>query len=297
VKIVKDFIDLVSFGNISVTGSGVQIGSFSNGRTPSGTGFLSMNVTVPGGFNVGSNITLNVGSSDRFNLRVVRQGLVTSITANPQPSTIQARTPWTATVSGVDIANVTPAFAAPSCHTTSNLTQSATTVTFTVTRNVSCTTNTFQLGVNPSTSNNDPPKYVTSAGQAPGLGFSYQPIGVACTSVPNMGKTIIRTPSAGQVIVFTGGTPSPANITIRWDSLTLNQQAAPNNEWIVAYTPGNTSGGGLLPGTNGKSKFFTVRGLFKTLPIVIPGTHTVSIQAKNCDVPADVASMSFQTRY
>ena len=297
VKIIKDFIDLVPFQMVSVTGTGVTLGSISNGKTPAGTGFIQMNVTVPAGFNLGSNVTLNVGLNDRFNLRVVNQGLVTSMTANPQPSTIQVGTPWTATVSGVDLNGAVPATLA--CHTTSNLAQGATSVTFTVTRNATCATNSFVLNVNPSGAN-DPPKYVTSAGQAPALAFSYippPPTGVVCTSVPNIGAPTIRTPSGGQAIVFGSGAPSPSNITIRWDSLTVNQQAAPNNEWLVSYTPGNTSAGGLLPGTNGKSTTSLVRGLSKTLPVIIPGSHTISIQAKNCGSSASVASVSFVTRY
>lgn len=297
VKIIKDLIDLVPFQLVSVTGAGVTLGTITNGKTPAGTGFIQITVTVPAGFNVGSNITLNVGLSDHFALRVVNQGLVTSITANPQPSTINVGTPWTATVNGVDLNGAVPATLA--CHTTSNLTPGATTVTFTVTRNATCATNSFVLNVN-SSLNNDPPKYVTSAGQAPALAFSYippPPSGVVCTSIPNIGKPNIRTPSEGQTLVFGAGTTSPTNFTVRWDSLTVNQQAAPNNEWIVSITPGNTSGGGLLPGTNGKSKHFPVTGLSKTLQVAIPGTHTISVQAKNCGSAANVASASFVTRF
>ena len=297
VKIIKNLIDLVPFQLVSVTGSGVTLGSISNGKTSGGTGFIQMNVTVPAGFNVGSNITLNVGLSDHFNLRVVNQGLITSITANPQPSTLVVGTPWTATVTGVDINSATPSFASPSCHTTSNLTQGATSVTFTVTRSATCSVNSFLLSVNPSSNNNEPPKYVTSAGQVPSFGFSYLPTGVVCTSVPNIGAPNIRTPSGGQVLVFTTSTPSPANITIRWDSLTLNQKAAPNNEWIVSDTPGNTSGGGLLPGTTPKTSSREVRGLTKTLSFAIPGTYTISVRAKNCGASALTSSLSFQTRY
>lgn len=299
VTIIKNLIDLVPFQMVSVTGTGVTIGSLSNGRRSSGTGFIAMDVTVPSGFNTGSNITLNVGLSDHFNLRVVHRGLVSSITANPQPSSIQAGTPWTATVSGTDLGGLVPLFASGACHTTGAVTRRPDVVTFTVTRQATCGTNSFVLNVDRS-ANNDPPKYVLSSGAAPALAFSYippPPVGVTCTSVANMGQTTIRVPSNGTAIVFGSGTTSPTNILIRWDSLSINQQPAPNNEWIVSYTPGNTAAGGLLPGTNGKTTSSTVKGLTKTLPFIIPGTHTISIRAKNCGQSAATASMSFTTRY
>lgn len=296
VTIIKDLIDFVPFGLVSVTGTGVTIGALSNGKRSSGTGFIAMDVTVPAGFNPGSNITLNIGLSDHFNLRVVHQGLVSSITANPQPSTIQAGTPWIATVSGTDLGSAVPILATPSCHTTSDLTQAANSVTLTLTRQATCGTNTFVLRVNPS-ANNDPPKYVTSSGQIPALGFSYippPPVGVTCISNPNVGAPSIQAPAQGQALVFGSGTPSPRNITIRWDSLTTTQQAAPNNEWIVSYTP-PSSFLRVLPGAKPTST--TVRALSTRLAFDIPGTHTISIRAKNCGQSAPTASRTFITRY
>lgn len=296
VTIIKDLIDFVPFGLVSVSGTGVTIGALSNGKRSSGTGFIAMDVTVPAGFNTGSNITLNVGLSDRFNLRVVNRGLVSSITANPLPSTIQAGTPWTATVSGTDLGGLVPYFAVGTCHTTGAPNRSPDVVTFTVTRQATCGTNSFVLNVDRSATN-DPPKYVTSAGQAPALGFSYippPPVGVTCISNPGVGAPSIQAPAQGQAIVFASGTPSPRNITIRWDSLTLTQQAAPNNEWIVSYTP-PSSFLRVLPGA--KPITTTVRALSTRLAFDIPGTHTISIRAKNCGQSAPTASRTFITRY
>lgn len=294
VRIVKDLIDLVPFQMVSVSG-GATIGSLSNGRTGNGTGFLAMDVTVPSTQTTNSTITLNVGLSDHFNLKVKHRGLVSSITASPQPSTLQAGTPFVATVQGTDLGDpVADLGSGQTCHSVTVGTRTNTSVQFTLTRQATCGTNSFTLGVDPS-ANDDPPKYLTSTGIAPGLGFSYippPPSGIACVSDPNIGVPTVIQPANGQVLVFGSGTPSPTLILFRWDSLTLGQRPAPNREWIVTR-----------PGV--KSQPFS--NLIITAPAgqqpsvslsrAIPGTHTVTIRAKNCGQTAPATTLTFTTRY
>jgi hypothetical protein len=299
VRIVKDLIDLVPFQMVSASG-GATISSLSNGRTSNGTGFLAMDVTVPSGQATNSTITLNVGLSDHFNLTVKHRGLVSSITANPQPSTLQQGTPFVATVQGTDLGDpVADLGSGQTCHSVTVGNRTNTSVQFTLTRLASCSLNSFSLSVDPS-ANDDPPKYLLASGAVPILNFSYippPPVGVTCTSNPNLGLPTIRAPGNAQVIVFGSGTPSPTNITIRWDSLTNLTQPAPNNEWIVTRG-GSQVGGGLLIGGGGtKGNFVTVTGLSKTLSFTIPGTHTISVRPKNCGQNAQTATITFSTRY
>jgi hypothetical protein len=300
VTVIKDLIDLVPFQLVSITGGG-SISSLSNGRTSSGTGFIAMDVAVPSNQAPNSTITLNIGLSDKFNMRVVHRGLVSAIVASPQPSTLQVGTPWVATVRGTDLGDAVAHVAAPSCHTAPVLgNRTADSIRFTLTRSATCSTNSFSLTLEPS-ANDDPPKYVLSSGARPTLNFSYippPPVGVACTSNPGLGQAVVRTPGNNQVIVFGGGTSSPTNIVIRWDSLTALGQPVPNNEWVVTRGGGTTTASGLLIGGGGaKGTSVTVVGLSKTFAFTIPGTHTISVRPKNCGQNAPATTVTFSTRY
>lgn len=290
VTIVKHLLNHVPFELVSASG-GATIGNLSNGHASNGTGFIAMDVTVPAAQATGSTITLNVGLIDKYNFTVVRRGLVTSITGNPQPTTIAAGTPWVATVQGTDLGTPVSTLGAAQCHTSTAGAASNTTVQFNVTRQASCAVTSFVLGLTPSAAN-DPPNYRLANGAIPTLSFSYLPAGVACTSNPNVGAPIISQPSNSQVIVFTSGTPSPASVLIRWDSLTQgSNQPAPNNEWVVARGGKNKSGSFMFVNS------FVVKGLSTTMSFAIPDTHTVSVRPKNCGQTAPSTSVTFFTRY
>ena len=302
VIIVKDLIDLVSFNDVSISGGGT-IGALSNGRTSQGRGYLAMDVTVPSGQNPGSTITLKVGLIDQFRFKAVRRGLVSSVTANPQPSTLQPGTPWVVTFQGTDIGGAVANLAGAPCHTSvAGNNQSSTSMQFTLTRSATCATTTFSVRLGPS-GGNDPATYNLAAGPVAGLTFSYlppPPAGVACVSDPSVGAPSITAPVTGQVIVFGSGTASPTNITIRWDSLTLNQRQAPNREWIV--TRNNASTIGPVIGRPTRTSSTTVTIPARTQPSVtqsfsIPGTHSVSIRAKNCGQSAPTSTVTFSTQY
>ncbi|MEW5916992.1 MAG: hypothetical protein AB1762_11325 [Gemmatimonadota bacterium] len=300
VTIVKDLIDLVPFQTISVTGTGVRIANLSNGRTSASTGFLAMDVTVPATFNTNSTITLNVGLSDRFVMSVVHRGLVSAIVATPQPSTLQAGTPWVATVRGTDlgtpVANLGPA----ACHNAPTASHFTDSVRFTLVRQATCSTNSFTLRIDPSASD-DPPKYALASGNTPVLGFSYippPPSGVQCVSNPGLSAPVITAPGNLQTIVFASATPSPTNIVIRWDSLTNTGQPVPNNEWIVSQVPLNTTiGGSLLNGGSPKGSTFTLKALSRTFSLAIPGTYKFTVRPKNCGQNALAAAVQFTIRY
>ena len=303
VMIVKNLIDLVSFSDVSTTGCGQGcLSSFSNGRTNggSGTGFIAMDVTVPSTLSPGSTLRLNVGAIDKFDFRVVHRGLVSSIAANPQPSTLQAGTPWVATVQGTDLGDpvVSPIF---TCHTVAVGARTNSSVQFTLTRQASCSVNVFPFRLAPS-AGDDPPNYRVASGSIAELVFSYvppPPSGVRCISAPNIGQPVVTTPASAQVIVFGQGTPSPTNILVRWDSLTSpGAVPAPNNEWLVSQTVVTNSLTTVLGSTTVKGSTTTVRGLSTSLSFSIPGTHRVRIQAKNCGEPgAPSTEVQFSTRY
>lgn len=301
VRIVKDFIDLVSFQDVSVSGTGVRISNLNNGRTNNGTGtgFLAMDVTVPATFSTNSTITLNVGGSDRFVMSVVHRGLVSAIVATPQPSTIQAGTPWVATVRGTDLGTPVADLGTGSCHNAPTVNRFTDSVRYTLVRQATCSINSFTLSVDPSASD-DPPKYSLSSGATPSLSFSYippAPSGVQCVSNPGLSQPVIRAPSNLQTLVFGSATPSPTNIVIRWDSLTNTAQPVPNNEWLVSQVALNTTIGGVNGGSTAKGTVFTVKGLFRTFSLAIPGTYKFTVRPRNCGANAVAASVQFTLRY
>lgn len=294
-QIIKDLIDLVPFNMVSISGGGT-ISSINNGRTSSGKGFIRMNVTVPSGQSLGSIITLKVGLTDQFRFRAVHRGQVSSATASPQPSTITAGTPFTVTVQGTDLGNPVVQTTGLPCHTIAESNRSNTSVRFTLTRLATCTSSQFSFRLTPGAGGNEAPSYPLATGSPAGFSFSYltPPVGLACSSQPSIGAPRITTPAAGQVLVFGSGTSSPTNIVVRWDSVTATNVAAPNNEWIVSRQV-RTTVSRTQPTFGFTTVSTEVRGLSIALPFTIPGTHTVSIRAKNCGTAAPSSSVTFST--
>jgi hypothetical protein len=175
------------------------------------------------------------------------------------------------------------------CHTITYSGRTANAVTARLTHNGSCTTSAFGVALQGSTGD-DPPSYNLAAGPLTGFQFKYAIGGLACVNQPGIGQPNIRQPLNNQVITFNSGQPSPANVTIRWDSATVNSIAAPNNEWVVQR---------LVPrGTTSTSlSSTTVKGLSATIAFAVPGTHTVTVRAKNCGESAPGTSVTFTTKY
>lgn len=285
-QITKDFIDLVSFQNIALTGGGT-LSLLRNGRVNgNGMGFIAMSITVPAGHNVGSTITLVVGSQDRFTFRVVHRGEIATIAKTPDPATIAVRTPWVATIQGTDIGGVV---VNPQCHTVTHTGRTANAVTVTLTHNATCSTTSFGIALRGSSSN-DPPSYNLASGALLGFQFAYLPAGVACISQTNLGQPTIQAPQTGQTLFFRSGTLSPVTVRISWDSLTASTAPAPNNEWIVTMLSQRSA----LPGNPNS---FTVKGLSTSLGFALPDTHRVTVRAKNCGLSAPSATLNFSTLF
>jgi hypothetical protein len=298
VRIVKDFIDLVPFNLVSITGGGT-ISGIKNGKTGSGLagkGFIEMNVAVPATQGLGSTITLKVGLNDQFKFRAVHRGLVTSITKTPDPGTIAPGTAWTATVQGTDLGSPVLGSSTPACHTVTVLNRTNTSAQFRLQKQ-NCANTSFTFALVKGSGANEAPSYPLSNGVVSGFGFQYDPgppAGQLCASQASIGAPRITAPSAGQTLVFGGGTASPTNILIRWDSLTNSLTPAPNNEWIVTRRVRNTRSTSL-PSLAFIDVSTVVRGLSVSLPFTIPGSHTVTIRAKNCDISAPTSSLTFST--
>jgi hypothetical protein len=294
VKIVKDFIDLVPFELVSISGGGT-ISSLSNGRTSQGKGFIAMSVTVPSGQTPGSTITLKVGLNDEFKFKAVHRGEISNITRTPNPSTIAPGTSWNAVVSGVDLGSVA-LNSLLQCHSVTESNRSNSSVTFRLTKTDGCSTTTnFTAGFR-GTASDDPPSYVTPQGGAISIAFSYAPpppTGLACTSDPALGLPNIIAPANGAQLSFLPATTSPVNVTIRWDSLTASNRPAPLNEWIVTARTVSALGAILVSSGGKQATTITVRGLQTTLRLALPDTHTVTIRPKNCGQEAPSRSVTF----
>ncbi|MEP6733249.1 MAG: hypothetical protein ABJE10_21580 [bacterium] len=299
VTIVKDFIDLVPFGLINVRNGGTIV-SRTNGRNAQGKGFITVKISVSATQQVGSTITLDVGASDHFNFSVERTGELTAVALAPNPSTVVAGTPVTINVTGTDLG--TPALVPIPCHTVTMGNQSATAFTATATRNnsSSCATTNgpFAVSVHGSGAN-DPVFYTTSQMVStfpfPAYLIPPPPPGVTCVSSPGIGRPIVLSPVNAVVITYAAGASPNQPVTIRWNRHTVGNVLAPNNGWIVTTSlkpqPGFPTPGFGLP--NGADVFDTV--VVKTF--TLPGTHTVTIRAKNCDVPAPSTTVTFELRY
>ena len=301
VVIVKDFIDLVPFNLVSITGGGT-VSSISNGRNSRGKGFIQMNVSVGANQTTGSTITLKIGLTDQFRFRVTHRGLVTAVVKNPNPQNVAAGTPWQLTLQGTDLGTPVIRTASLACHTVATGARTNTSVVFTLTRAATCPNTQFSVIFAGQSTSTDAPTYVTSSGSLANFAFTYAPpppVGLACASAPNIGTPVIRTPANSQALIFGAGTISPRNITIRWDSLTTGQIAAPLNEWIVSRRVPNTKTrtGPSLTGLGFLNVDTQVTGESVVLPFTIPGTHTVTIRAKNCGQSAPTASVTFTTAF
>jgi hypothetical protein len=286
IVIRKNFIDLVPFGTVNVSGQGVTLSNLSNGNS-SGTGFLAMDLSVPSSASLGGAVALRVGASDIFQFRVVARGVVSSITKTPDPSSIAPGTQWVVTVNGTDLNTAVPDQI--TCHTVSTSSRTSSSFNVSVQRGATCNSTTFSFKLKPFGAN-DPPSFETSGGQSVDFAFSYAPpppSGVTCTSAPNIGTPVITSPANQQVIVFGSGTASPTPVTITWNLTTQpGNVPAPNNEWIVSRSGTGIKGS---PST-------TVVGTSKTFNFTLPGTYTVTIKAANCGQSAPSSSITFSTQ-
>jgi len=290
ISIKKNFIDLVPFGQVSVSGAGASISNLDNG-TDGGTGYISMRLTVPSDATLGAVITLSVGLIDRFTFRVVNRGVVTSVTRNPDPATLQPGTEWTAIVTGTDLGG--PGLLTIPCHTVTVPNRSNTSVQYRLRRADTCSTTTFSFRL-VAAATNDPPTWTTATGGGTGFAFAYvppPPTGVTCTSNPNITAPVVTRPLNNQVLVFGSGTASPTRVTVAWEQRTQpGNLLPPNNEWLV--TRQVTTQFGTIT-----SQPVTVTALSTVLSVAIPGTVTVSIRARNCGTPGPATTITFTTRY
>ncbi|HJU75225.1 MAG TPA: hypothetical protein VJ717_15895 [Gemmatimonadaceae bacterium] len=286
IVIKKNFIDLVPFNMVNVSGQGASISNLANGNS-GGTGFLALDVTVPGAAALGGQITLNVGLTDHFTFRVVNRGLLSgAVTKTPDPATLQGGTAWVAAVAGTDLG--VPVLDGPICHSVAVSNRTNTSVQFTLQRNATCSTTSFNFRLKGSATN-DPPSWATASGSSSNFGFAYvppPPSGVACTSDPTIGFPEITSPQNQQVIQFAAGQASPAPVTVTWSANTSNNEPVPNNEWIVSHS------GTLIKGTVST----TVIGTSKTYTFVLPGDYTITLRPANCGQSAPSKSVSFSMR-
>src|SRR5437868_987538 len=91
VRVTKNLIDLVPDFQIKMNG-GATIGHITHARDNGGMGYIEMPVTVPAGQSVGSTLTLDVGFTDHFKFTATTRGEITSVSFNPNPTTIVAGT-------------------------------------------------------------------------------------------------------------------------------------------------------------------------------------------------------------
>jgi hypothetical protein len=302
VRVVKNFIDLVPDGLISVSGGGSITGAITHGRTRSGTGFIEAKIAVPAGQTLGSTVTLNVGTSDRFPFRVLRKGLLTSVTFSPNPTTLNGGVPFTVNVAGDDL-GTGPQIQPVTCHTAAAGARSNTAFATTLTK-VTNTTGCGSSNVGPfnftirSTTTNEPAVYATSTGtKSFAFGPYVAPVGVACTSVPGIGAPVITRPADGQRIVFGAGAATTQSIAIFWNKRTQpGSLLAPLNEWLVSL-PALSGKQSSLISISQPSITTTVVDTVKVASLTVPGTYTVRIRAKNCGATAPTTSITFQLSF
>jgi hypothetical protein len=300
VEIVKDLIDLVPFGMISVSGGGAFISGFQNGRTAQGTGFLRLSMGVPETTAVGTIITLSVGLTDRFEFNVVRTAIVTSLTRNPDPSTIVPTTPWLATFQGTDIGAPELDLSRLQCHAAREEARTNNSFAVTLTSAEPCSAAGFILVLR-AIPGQTPTQYRFNNGAPATFSFVYAPEGPVCTSIANLqAAPVVTNPANGQLIVFGPSTVSPTQITLRWEALLQPGQIQPPlNEFIVTrQVPRATSPLVNEQGLAGPVIVSeTVGGTSKTYSFAIPGTYTFSVRAKNCGDSAPSTTVTFTTRY
>ena len=290
VVIVKNLIDLVPDGQISVSGGASLASGITHGHTSSGEGFISMKISVPSGQTINSTITINVGLLDHFKFLAVHRAQISGITFNPNPTTIQGGTAFVLTITGTDFGAPNLTLIGTACHSVSNVTRTATSFSATLQRLSTCT-NLGPFGYTlSSTASGEPGFYAEGNGA---FSFTFgpyvapPPTGVACVSVPGIGAPVITAPINNATISFFSASGSPQTVTITWNRNTVNNVAAPNNEWLVTLPTTTLSRGGTLDivGTSVGPKF------------PVPGTYTVSVKAKNCGTAAPSASVTFTLKF
>lgn len=290
VIIVKNLIDLVPDGQISVSGGASLASGITHGHTSAGEGFISMKISVPSGQSTGSTITVNVGLLDHFKFLAVHRGQISQVTFNPNPTTIQGGTPFVVTTTGTDFGAPALTITGVTCHSAKPGTHTATTLVDTIVRISTCTSlGPFGLFVS-STASGEPGFYTEGNGTKSftfGPYVAPPPTGVACTSVPGIGSPVITTPTNNTTINFFTASGSPQAVTIAWNRTTSNSTEAPNNEWLVTIPATTLSRGSTLDivGTSVSPKF------------PVPGTYTVSIRAKNCGTSSPSSSVTFTLRF
>ena len=295
VTIVKDFIDLVSFNDVRLEGSGT-LAVVGNGRINggSGMGFLRVRITLGSTQAVGGTLNLKVGGGDTFRFRVTHRGLLTAVTHTPEPGTVTAGTPFITRVTGVDLGNA--GLLAMPCHTITYANRSADAFSATVTRAGACTTTTFGSRVEPN-GENDAISYVNASGNLVTFQVAYLPAGLACVSAPGLGAPTLRQPQQGQVFSFLPGTVGSVTIGFAWDSLTNTNVAAPNNEWILTrQSSGTTLSTDITSARIQADAAKTVRGLTTTFSVAVPDTYTFTLRAKNCGTNGPATTVQFSTR-
>lgn len=290
VMIVKNLIDLVPDGQISVSGGGSLASAITHGHTSSGEGFISMKVSVPSGQAINSTITINVGLLDHFNFLAVHRGQISTIAFNPNPTTIQGGTPFVLTVTGTDFGAPNLQINGTACHSISNVTRTATSVSATLTRLATCT-NLGPFGYTlSSTASGEPGFYAEGTGA---FSFTFgpyvapPPTGVACVTVPNIGAPVITAPTNNSSISFFTASGSPQAITIAWNRNTANNTAAPNNEWLVTVPTSKI----------GFNDVLDIVGTSISPKLAVPGAYTISVRAKNCGTSSPSASVSFTLKF
>ena len=316
VRVVKDLVDLVPFDQISVDGE--TITSLTNGRTSSGTGFVQFDITIKATIVTGATSTLRVGLLDRFSLRTVGQGQVASITKSPDPATLQAGTPWVATIQGIDLGNVVVIPIA--CHTVTYANRTSTSVQATLTRTAGCTSGArynFSLALGIA---GDPPTFPMTNGASSAFEFEYRPPPI-CHPAANIGQPVFTFPQNGQVLAGPGGLmgslvpqPPPTSGTIStsvaWNPNTTTNVAAPNNEWLFTLRTISTDTSLMAAGAGARAAApiptaqppsvvlpITVVGTSRPVSFAVPGTYSVTLTAKNCGQPAPSTTIRFSTAF
>lgn len=287
VVIVKNLIDLVPDGQISVSGGGSLASGITHGRTNAGEGFISMKVSVPSGQAINSTITLNVGLLDHFPFSTVHRAQVSAIAFNPNPTTIQGGTPFVLTITGTDFGSPNLTLAGTACHSASNVTRTATTFTATLQRLSTCTSlGPFGYTLS-STASGEPGFYAEGDGT---FSFTFgpyvapPPTGVACVSAPNIGAPVITAPTNNSTINFFTASGSPQTITIVWGRNTDNKVAAPDNEWLVTVP-------------TSKTEVLDIVGTSFSPRLAVPGSYSVTVRAKNCGTSAPSTTVKFSLKF
>jgi hypothetical protein len=290
VVIVKNLVDLVPDAQINVSGGGSLASGITHGHTSAGEGFISMKVAVPAGQAINSTITINVGLLDHFNFSTVHRAQISAVSFNPNPTTVQGGTPFVLTITGTDFGTPTLTLAGTACHSTSSITQAATTFSATLQRLSTCTSlGPFGFTLS-STASGEPGFYAEGNGT---FSFTFgpyvapAPTGVACVSAPNIGAPVITNPVNNSAISFFTASGSPQTVTITWSRTTANNVEAPGNEWLVTVPTAKV----------GFTESLDIVGTSISPRLAVPGTYSVSVRAKNCGTSAPAANVTFSLKF